>query len=83
LDSIGKEEILIELARQFETCIVVEGNRYKNILKMGHNPNTFTTDVTEGWIEVVPKRMLKKKLKEDPTAIGLVPTGWCNQSYYQ
>jgi DNA cross-link repair 1B protein len=50
LDNIGKEEILVEMARQFETCVVVEGNRYKNILKMGYDPNTFTTDITEGWI---------------------------------
>jgi|JI6StandDraft_1071083.scaffolds.fasta_scaffold04797_14 DNA cross-link repair 1B protein len=62
LDNIGKEEILVELAKHFETCVVVDGTRYKNILLMGHDPNIFTTDLAEGWIEVVPKRALRRRL---------------------
>lgn len=43
---------------------MVDGTRYKNVLLMGHDPSIFTTDVTEGWIEVVPKRTLRKRLAE-------------------
>ena len=44
------------------TCVVVDGTRYKNILLMGHDASIFTTDVAEGWIEVVPKRALRRRL---------------------
>jgi DNA cross-link repair 1B protein len=83
LDNIGKEEMLVELAKQMETLVVVTNTRYQNILHMGFDHHIFTTDVSEGWIEVVPKKQLRALLENDKTAIGIVPTGWCNKAMYQ
>lgn len=48
--NLGKEEILVELAKHFKTKIVVNNERYKDIICMDFKPEMFTVKPEEGWI---------------------------------
>ncbi len=56
---LGKEEVLLSLAEQFETLIVVDEDRYKKIKLMELSPELFTTDPAKGWIHVKNIKNLK------------------------
>jgi hypothetical protein len=47
---MGKEEILIEMAKFFKTKIVLNKTRYKNLHNIGLSRDSFTCDPSEGWI---------------------------------
>ena len=49
---LGKEEIFIKLAQEFQTKIVLTEERYKTIELWGIDMNDFTIDEEEGWIFV-------------------------------
>jgi len=48
--NLGKEEILVELSEHFKTKVVVEPERYRDIVCMDFKPENFTINVEEGWI---------------------------------
>lgn len=48
--NLGKEEILVELSEHFKTKVVVEPERYRDIICMDFKPENFTVNVEEGWI---------------------------------
>jgi hypothetical protein len=60
LYSLGKEEVLLNLAEEFETLIVVDEDRMRKVTQMELKPWLFTTDPTKGWIHVKGIRDLKK-----------------------
>lgn len=41
---LGKEEVLVNLARDFQTLIVVDEDRYRKLELMDLNIELFTTD---------------------------------------
>lgn len=49
---LGKEEVFINLANDFQTLIVVDEDRYRKIKLMNLEPELFTTDPTKGWIHI-------------------------------
>lgn len=55
VDSLGKEELLVLLAEHFNTLIVVNEERYKNLVSIGFYTKLFTTDAKKGFIEVIKK----------------------------
>lgn len=48
--NLGKEEILVELSEYFKTKIVVNEERYKDVIALGFSVNHFSTDENDGWI---------------------------------
>lgn len=50
---------------------------------MGFDPELFTTNAEEGFIEVVRKNKLYKKIQEVPDSIGIVLSGWVNHPTYK
>ena len=82
--SLGKEEVFMNLAEDFQTLIVVDEDRYRKICAMDLRPELFTTKCEEGWIHIKSIRDLKKYdiqdcNKEAPT-IFIILTGW-NDKY--
>ena len=81
---MGKEEVLINLAQDFETLIVLDESRMRKIKQMDLRPELFTTNSEEGWIYVKSiidlKNMdIEECNAEDPT-IFIILTGW-NDKY--
>eukprot|EP00743_Colponemidia_sp_Colp-15_P008139 GILK01008824.1.p1 GENE.GILK01008824.1~~GILK01008824.1.p1 ORF type:complete len:460 (+),score=74.35 GILK01008824.1:110-1381(+) len=79
IDHLGKEEILITLAQELQTLVVVSDKRYEWITEM-EAPNVFTTNKSEGFVHVVSRRDITRQAvqrwnAEEPT-IAIVPTGW-------
>ena len=77
---LGKEEVFVNLAKDFETLIVVDEDRYRKIELIDLHPEIFTTDPELGWIHVKSIKNLKNMCieeanKEEPT-IFLILTGW-------
>jgi hypothetical protein len=58
LDSIGKEEVVVEMAKKFETYVVVDQPRYELLQAMDYDAELFSTNPSEGFIEVVRKNKL-------------------------
>ena len=56
--SIGKEDLLVEIARRFEEWIIVSTERYK-VLEILGVPNVFTTEENAGRIRAIVARDLK------------------------
>ena len=84
LYSLGKEEVLLNLAEEFETLIVVDEDRMRKVTRMELKPWLFTTDPSKGWIHVKGIRELKKydieeANQEEPTCF-IILTGW-NDKY--
>ena len=61
-DNLGKEEILIELARVLQTLLVVNETRYNTLQAIGLELSAFTTDPDRGAIEVIQKQQIEEKL---------------------
>lgn len=82
--NLGKEEVMLNLAKDFETLIVVDEDRMRKVKQMNLKPYMFTTDPSEGWIHVKNIKDLKNMdiedaNKEEPT-IFIILTGW-NDKY--
>ena len=84
LYNLGKEEVLLNLAEEFETLIVVDEDRMRQVQQMELKPWLFTTDASQGWIHVKSIKNLKafdieEANKEEPT-VFIILTGW-NDKY--
>ena len=82
--NLGKEEVFMNLAEDFESLIVVDEDRMRKVKLMEMKPWLFTTDPNEGKIHVKNIRDLRHMdieecNKEDPT-IFVILTGW-NDKY--
>ena len=80
---MGKEEVFLNLAQDFETLIVVDEERMNKIKSMDLKPYLFTTDERKGWIYVKNIKDLKTldisdQNEEEPT-IFIILTGWNNK----
>jgi len=80
---LGKEEVFLNLAQDFETLIVVDEERMNKIKSMDLKPYLFTTDERKGWIYVKNIKDLKTldisdQNEEEPT-IFIILTGWNNK----
>lgn len=53
---MGKEEILIEMAKHFKTKIVINKIRHKDLFTIGLKREYFTCDPQEGWIFCIKKK---------------------------
>ena len=80
--SLGKEELLVKIARKFNEWIIVSAEKYKllGILEM---PNVFTTNEREGRIRAIVTNDLKNKslqawIRDVPT-IAIFPTCMFNK----
>lgn len=82
VDSIGKEELMIALAEQYETVVVVNSDRYEVLLSIGARTELFSTNRDDGWIEVIRKSERAERLKE-PHTIAITATGWANITGYE
>jgi DNA cross-link repair 1B protein len=80
---LGKEEVFINLAKEFQTLIVVDEERYKKIKLMDLEPDLFTTDENAGWIHVKPIKSLKwlnlEDVNKEAPTVFIVLTGWSNK----
>lgn len=81
---LGKEEVFVKLAEDFETLVVVDEDRYRKLSIMNVRPDLFTTDASQGWIHVKSIKDLKKFdieecFREEPT-VFIILTGW-NDKY--
>ena len=50
--TLGKEEVFMNLAEDFETLIVVDQDRMRNVKAMNLKPELWTTDKNAGFINV-------------------------------
>lgn len=50
--TIGKEEIAVELAKHYNTKIVVDKNRFMNMKTLDYHPDLFTLSSKEGFIHL-------------------------------
>ncbi|CAK94931.1 unnamed protein product (macronuclear) [Paramecium tetraurelia] len=82
VDSVGKEELMVELAKHYDTVIVVNEQRYEIVTAMNFYVEYFTLDKTQGWIEVIRKGEVEERLK-DKNTIAITATGWANTTSYQ
>lgn len=81
-DSLGKEDILIALAKEFDTRIWVAPIRYKNLLSIDLSPECFTTERNDSWIWVVNKKE-RDQLKLEKVNLVITLTGWANKTNYE
>lgn len=81
VDSVGKEELMVQLAQHYKTLIVVNEQRYEIIQAMNYYRDHFTTKKDEGWIEVIRKGEVGERLKEK-NSIAITATGWANTTSY-
>ncbi len=63
--------------------IVVDAARYEILKAMDRDIELYTTNLHEGFIEVVSKRRLKEYLDKEPHGIGIVLSGWANKAHYR
>lgn len=57
---LGKEEVFSSLAKEFDTKIVVDEDRYQKIKLLNLDPELYTTDPEEGFIYVKTKEERKR-----------------------
>lgn len=57
--NLGKEEVFLNMAEDFQTYIVVDQDRMRKIKLMDLRPELFTTDPSEGWVHVKNIKDLK------------------------
>eukprot|EP00736_Rhodelphis_marinus_P013875 Rmarinus@m.14806 len=79
VDSLGKEELLVYLSKEFEELIVVQPDRLCNIDLCGLG-RVFSDQEKAGFIEVYPKRQVSHANarvwnKEKPTLV-IIPSAW-------
>lgn len=82
--NLGKEEVFINLAQDFDSMIVVDDDRMRKVKSMDLKQWLFTTDPSKGWIHVKNIRDLRNMdiedcNREEPT-IFVILTGW-NDKY--
>ena len=74
---LGKEDMLVRLAFYYNTWIVVKPDYYQSLQPL-ELPNVFTTDVTRGFIHVVPLHNVSVKqlraLNVEKKTIAIVPS---------
>ena len=80
---LGKEEVFLKLAEDFETLIVVDEDRYRKLCLMDLKPELFTTDPDLGRIHIkaiksLSSMCIEEANKEEPT-IFVPLTGWNNK----
>lgn len=84
VDTIGKEELLVQLSLKLQSLVVVTTERMlmiKQLMKNGVDiPDIFTTNPEDGRIHTVPKKDLsvKRIIQErisNPNTIGIFPSG--------
>ena len=61
--TIGKEEIAVELAKHYNTKIVVDKNRYMNMQVLDYHKDLFTLNPKEGFIQL-SRGINSSKVKE-------------------
>lgn len=83
LDTYGKEEVLEAVAHHYDTYILVDERRYETLKSTDYDIELFTTNIDEGFFQVVDKRKLFDALKKDPHAIGLILSGWSNHPTFR
>ena len=79
--SIGKEEICVELARFYNTKVVVDKERYKMIRAIAYHPDLFTTDPKNGFI-YLSKGLNSSHSSDSSKIIHINLTGWVNCKTY-
>lgn len=78
-DSVGKEEVFVMLSKYYKTRVVVSRNRWTYIAAMDFDHELyFTTDLSESWIEVIPKAEKEERIGKTKGAIAVTLTGWAN-----
>ncbi len=82
IDSLGKEEMAVELSVKYETLIVVSDIRYEMIRIIDLSPHLFTNDPNKGWIEIINKNDRELKLSKHKNSIAIVASGWANIDSY-
>jgi hypothetical protein len=82
--SLGKEELLICLAEIFNTLIVVNNERYREIKGLGLRPELFTTKINEGWL-LLDKKPVRDQVPKYfyPICPNLVGQRWEKRNYNQ
>ena len=82
--TLGKEEVFLNLADDFQSFIVVDEDRMRKIKTMNLRPEVFTTDPSKGWIHVKNVQSLKtldiEECNEEEPTIFIILTGW-NDKY--
>jgi hypothetical protein len=79
--TVGKEEICLELARYYNTKIVLDRDRYRMIKSLNYNLHYFTNDPNEGFIHLTKGlNSVHKNPRNDVIHISL--TGWINCKSY-
>jgi len=81
LDTLGKEELLVHLANHYKTKIILNEKRFTSLRLAEYYLHLFTSDHEEGFIEVIRKDETRRKLNEG--CVVIIPTGWCNQHYFE
>lgn len=81
--NLGKEEVLINMAEDFKTYIVVDEDRMRKIKLMDLRPELFTTNPSEGWVHFKYIKDLKnldieESNREEPT-VYIVLSGWSDK----
>lgn len=70
------------LAQRYRSPILLNNERYKYVKCMDIDLNLFTREPCNAWIEVVKKREITARLRDDPKAIAITLTGWANIDNY-
>jgi len=79
--TVGKEEVVLDLARYYKTKIVLDRDRYRMIKALNYFPEYFTNDPSEGFIHLTKGLNSTHRLvRNDVIHISL--TGWVNCKSY-
>ena len=79
--TVGKEEICLDLARAYQTKIVLDADRYQMVKKTGFFPEYFTVNPDEGFIFLT--KGINHTVKEScNNVIHISLTGWINCKSY-
>ncbi|XP_033103339.1 DNA cross-link repair 1 protein-like [Anneissia japonica] len=77
MHSLGKEDLLVDIARRFQTWIVVSPEKM-SLVKLLDLPDVFTTDISAGWIRVEKNMKITKKniaiWNKEQDTIAILPT---------
>lgn len=86
-DSLGKEELLVALAMNLKSLVVVTEERLhqiNSIRRVVNLPDLFTSDESQGRIICMDKRSLNfdriMKMREERPTVGILPSGWSKKA---
>ena len=79
--TVGKEEICVDLARAYNTKIVLDNDRHRMIKSIGYHPDLFTTNPEEGFIHLT-KGINSISRIAGSNIIHISLTGWINCKSY-